>query len=144
MLVSSLILICTCTWLLMYTITPECWVAAGTVVTGVKYQLKAAGLKPATECSSHPTSREGCPSVQLHSFCLSYFCHVLEHSWKGLCLTSVMVWNGHGAVITAMATHPSDVYGHLMPLVLLESWAVSCVCRDMEQPESAFSQSLEN
>ena len=91
----------------MHTITPDCCVAAGAVVTGVKYQLKAAVLKTTTECSSHPSSQEGRPSVQLHSFCLSYFCHVLEYSQKGLCLTSVMVWNGHGAITTTMATYPS-------------------------------------
>ena len=148
MLIRSLILVCTYSWLLMHTITPDCCVAAGAVVTGVKYQLKAAVLKTTTECSSHPSSQEGRPSVQLHSSCLSYFCHVLEYSQKGLCLTSVMVWNGHGAITTTMATYPSGVHSHPVPLVLVVVVVVvlleSCACRGAKQPETASSQSLEN
>lgn len=131
-LVSSLsilcVFICTHSWLLMHTITPECCVVAGTVVMGVKFQLKAAGLR--LQPSVPRTSQGGRPSIQLRSTCFSYFCHILEHSQKGLCLMSVMVWNGHGAVKTAVASHPGE----------LSSQSVGCVCGDTKQPGSAFRQ----
>lgn len=82
------VLMCTYSCLLTDTImcavyTPECCMAAGTVVTGFKYQLKAVALMIGADCSLHPTSQEGRPSRQLHSSCFSYFCYVLEHSQKG-------------------------------------------------------------
>lgn len=101
LLVSSLnilcVLMCTYSCLLTYTLmcavyTPGCCAGAGPVVTGFQYQLKAAELILGTECSFYPTSREGRPSNQLHSPCLSYFCYVLE-----------------GAITKAIAAHPGEV-----------------------------------
>lgn len=92
---------------------------------GLKYRPKAARPEVAFSVPQALAPRKAAFLISsMVSSGFSYFWYLREHSQKQLCLTSVMVWNGQGAITTAISTCPGEVHSHSVPQALLESRAV--------------------